>query len=296
MTQATPIIGAGKSGLTYRQEDNAGKQALLNHHKGPSAPNYAEAGLIWLDDSATPWLFKCFDGTDWITMGQLNAGTNHFTPMVGTSPLGASSLTLTTAGQPHLRVSSSDNTVGLKSQFIFEARNAASTPTTFGRLTAETVAATAGTEEGMLRCETMVGGSLATRLRIGAGVYTNTMTDPGVNNMAAQIFRGNGFSSNEISLAQNTVFSFTPAFSSGFLFVHAANNNATYRAFAYYVAGASALISAINGGTNMSFLTSVLTGTTGPNAFLNISANADGRIYIENRIGSTATFRYSIIS
>jgi len=44
MTQATPSIGANKSGLQYRTEDNDGKKALLNHHKGATAPAYAEAG------------------------------------------------------------------------------------------------------------------------------------------------------------------------------------------------------------------------------------------------------------
>ena len=87
MTQATPIIGANKSGLVYRQEDNDGKQALLNHHKGAGAPSYAEAGMIWLDDGATPWLLKAYDGTDWIVLGALNATANTFLPYAGTAGL-----------------------------------------------------------------------------------------------------------------------------------------------------------------------------------------------------------------
>jgi hypothetical protein len=87
MTQATPIIGANKSGLVYRQEDNDGKRALLNHHKGSGAPSYAEAGMIWLDDSATPWLLKAYDGTDWIVLGALNATANTFLPYAGSAGL-----------------------------------------------------------------------------------------------------------------------------------------------------------------------------------------------------------------
>jgi len=83
MTQSNPIIGANKSGLQYRSEDNDGKKSLLNHHKGSSAPSYAEAGIIWLDDAATPWLLKIYDGADWITLGAANAGTNTFTPYYG---------------------------------------------------------------------------------------------------------------------------------------------------------------------------------------------------------------------
>jgi len=76
MTQTTPIIGSGKSGLEYRNLDNDGKQALLTHHKGSSAPEYAEAGCIWLDDTDTPWILKIYDGTDWLVFAKINASTN----------------------------------------------------------------------------------------------------------------------------------------------------------------------------------------------------------------------------
>ena len=87
MSQQTSQIGASKTGLDYRTEDNAGKQALLNHHKGPNAPSYAEAGIIWLDDTATPWIFKMHDGTDWITIGTVNAANNKFTPFINGAAL-----------------------------------------------------------------------------------------------------------------------------------------------------------------------------------------------------------------
>jgi len=87
MTQSSPTIGSNKSGLAYRQEDNDGKKALLNHHKGPSAPIYAEAGTIWLDDAATPWILKLHDGSDWIALGSVNASTNAFQPYQGTGAL-----------------------------------------------------------------------------------------------------------------------------------------------------------------------------------------------------------------
>jgi hypothetical protein len=83
MTQATPTIGANKSGLQYRTEDNDGKKALLNHHKGSTAPAYAEAGILWLDDTSTPWILKIHDGTDWITLGEVHATNNTFKPYNG---------------------------------------------------------------------------------------------------------------------------------------------------------------------------------------------------------------------
>ena len=85
MSQANPTIGADKTGLAYRQEDNDGKKALMTHHKGAAAPAYAEAGLLWLDDSMTPWKLKLHDGADWIVLGSVNAGTNAFLPYLGTA-------------------------------------------------------------------------------------------------------------------------------------------------------------------------------------------------------------------
>lgn len=86
MSQASPIIGANKSGIVYRQEDNDAKQALMTHHKGSSAPSYAEAGTIWIDDSATPWKMKFHDGSDWITLAEINATSNAVTFYQGTAP------------------------------------------------------------------------------------------------------------------------------------------------------------------------------------------------------------------
>lgn len=85
MTQATSQIAVDQSGTAYRTQDNAGKQAILNHHKGNSAPAYAEAGIIWLNDTSTPWLLKFYDGTDWITLGEVNATNNTFQPYNGTA-------------------------------------------------------------------------------------------------------------------------------------------------------------------------------------------------------------------
>lgn len=87
MTQATPIITANQPGATYRGLDNDGKQALLNHHKGASAPSYAEAGTIWLDDTSTPWSLKMYDGADWIVFAKFNATTNAVELFHGTASL-----------------------------------------------------------------------------------------------------------------------------------------------------------------------------------------------------------------
>jgi microcystin-dependent protein len=81
MSQADWEIPSNQSGLDYRTQDNAGKEAIVTSHKGSSAPSYVEAGMFWLDDSADPvWTYKFYDGTDHITIGTLNKTTNVWTP------------------------------------------------------------------------------------------------------------------------------------------------------------------------------------------------------------------------
>ena len=76
MTQANPIIGANKTGLNYRLEDNDGKKAIINNHKGGSEPEYAESGMLWLDDSQTPWDMKFYDGSNWISLFKIDTASN----------------------------------------------------------------------------------------------------------------------------------------------------------------------------------------------------------------------------
>ncbi len=53
-------------------------QALASLSKGSSAPSTPYSGQLWLDDNATPWSIKIYDGTDWITVGEVNATNNQF--------------------------------------------------------------------------------------------------------------------------------------------------------------------------------------------------------------------------
>lgn len=46
-------------------------------HKGGSSPAQLAAGVLWLDDSATPWVWKMHDGASFITLGVVNASTNR---------------------------------------------------------------------------------------------------------------------------------------------------------------------------------------------------------------------------
>ena len=58
-------------------------ETLRTTSKGPSAPAYAAAGTLWIDDdtpSATVWTLNVYDGTDWIALGTIDSTTNAFTP------------------------------------------------------------------------------------------------------------------------------------------------------------------------------------------------------------------------
>lgn len=56
------------------------RDALHTLHKGPSTPSYAVAGMMWINDSGSPWILNIFDGTDNISVGTVDPTTNVFTP------------------------------------------------------------------------------------------------------------------------------------------------------------------------------------------------------------------------
>lgn len=78
MSQNNPTIGSGKSGTEYREADNNRMDSFLTLHSGTSTPSYAKQGTLWLDTSGSPLLVKMHDGTNDITIGQLDASNNIF--------------------------------------------------------------------------------------------------------------------------------------------------------------------------------------------------------------------------
>lgn len=81
----TDMTVANGAGATVRADLQAHLQALASTSKGPAAPSTPYAGQQWIHDNATPWILKVYDGTDWITVGRINATTNAFTPVGGVS-------------------------------------------------------------------------------------------------------------------------------------------------------------------------------------------------------------------
>jgi hypothetical protein len=58
------------------------RDALNSVHKGSTAPSYAAAGLIWIDDTNDPteWLVKLYDGAAWITLGSIDPTNDEYVP------------------------------------------------------------------------------------------------------------------------------------------------------------------------------------------------------------------------
>lgn len=49
-------------------------------HKGTSAPPQLVAGVEWIDDTATPWTLKVYDGADQIPKGTIDPDLNLYRP------------------------------------------------------------------------------------------------------------------------------------------------------------------------------------------------------------------------
>lgn len=91
------------SGLTFATDVNAALAALISSNSGASAPATdcsaaAIAGQMWLDTSASPNVWKIYDGSSWLPIG-ISDGTSHvWTPPVGGGTNSLASATTTDLG------------------------------------------------------------------------------------------------------------------------------------------------------------------------------------------------------
>lgn len=115
MSQHDMTIANG-DGATVRVDAQDALQALASMSKGSTAPATKYAGQLWLDDAATPWVVKQWDGTDWITWGTVNATTNLFTVITPPSPP-QGRLTLAT-GEPVMSSSQAGKTLILYTPYV----------------------------------------------------------------------------------------------------------------------------------------------------------------------------------
>ena len=79
-----------KSGSALASDLNSWRDALHSMHRGNTRPTYAVPGMLWIDDTATPWLVKMYSGTADTTVATYNATTGVFTGVAnGLASLGS---------------------------------------------------------------------------------------------------------------------------------------------------------------------------------------------------------------
>ena len=92
MAQVADYTIANASGSAVRTDLNNVFAAIQSTNIGSSAPSGLAAGMLWIDNSATPWVLKVYDGSDHITVGTINASTNAFNLAVAQGGTGAATL------------------------------------------------------------------------------------------------------------------------------------------------------------------------------------------------------------
>lgn len=305
MSQADINIGANQSGLAYRTADNNGKKALLNHHKGATEPSYKEAGMIWLDDTATPWILKIYDGGAFISLGEINATADTFVPKVGATVAAGIALSNTfTVGQiidgaaDEIQLRVQGHTAQTSNILVVEQSNGADLLSVANGGTM-TVNGDAFIDSFNDRVALKVQGhSTQTNdlmiLEKSDGTDVLNVDNNG-NMTAAGSLKATGTRTNSVSIADDAVHSFTPPFTSGFILVHTSNGDGTKRIMAQYSTSGVAVMDPISIGSAYNAATGALTGTTGTDTKITVSAHTDGKIYIENRSGAAAAFNLTIL-
>jgi len=97
-------------------------------------------------------------------------------------------------------------------------------------------------------------------------------------------------------ITDDTAISFSPSNQIGaILLIMRSNFDTVDGLLAYRVTSTVNRMTKLAGGANLLVYTGVLTGTTGTDGKLNISAYTDGKIYIENRMGGTRSIHYILL-
>lgn len=75
---ANPPVGI--SGNQYTTLLNTNLAALLTKHSGTTAPGTPSTYQDWVDTSGSIYIWKVYDGTDWIVIGYIDPTNNTFLP------------------------------------------------------------------------------------------------------------------------------------------------------------------------------------------------------------------------
>ena len=132
--------------------------------------------------------------------------------------------------------------------------------------------------------------------RIGGGLYVgSTATAPTTG--CVHIPSGSLVGTTTASMTKDTAISFTPVNNQGMILVWRRSLTValTVWGLVYYNAGSTAFTAIASGGANLEVRTGVLSGTTGTDTKVTVSAHTDGKIYIENRVVTGLTLHYVLL-
>jgi hypothetical protein len=148
-----------------------------------------QTGRLWVDTGTVGLLIvKQSDGADWTELWRVDATANAFRHQSDITVASADA----GAGQgPTLtldRASASPAAADLLGALAFQGRSATGVARGYARLLGDIVDATNASEDGRLLLQTAVGGTLATRAYLGAGVVVGAPTggDPGAGKLNAE--------------------------------------------------------------------------------------------------------------
>jgi hypothetical protein len=97
-----------------------------------------------------------------------------------------------------------------------------------------------------------------------------------------------------VSVSDDTAISLVAQRAQGFVFL--STDSTTHNGIFWFRVSASPDLQVFGTpGTNLNNTTGVLSGTTGTDAKMTISAGNDGKIYVENRSGSTRTITLTLL-
>lgn len=260
----------------FRSDLNAAIAALASLSSGATAPSLPTQYQLWLDTSASPLLLKFYDGSDWIALLSINAGTNAAIPVVLNDALSGDKI--------HSGTISDFASTGIDD-------NATALRLTLGD--SETVINDSGAVHDF-RAEGDTDVNLlmvkASSDKVGIGVAA-----PAEKLQVAGLVRANGFTTAVFTLADNAAGSFDlGAAAMGWCFISSPHATTARGAFAFKVGTAPLADSAIAMPGTLG--TGTLTGVTGVDGDFTIRAHTDNKLYFENRTGASLSFTIALVA
>ena len=188
-----------KSGSALASDLNSWRDALHSMHRGSTRPTYAVHGMMWIDDSATPWLVKIYNGsgvgTDTV-LGTYDGATGGFKMMTSAisdlspysfSKLDPSSVAFTKTSAGTISIKAGTYVLVATSMVSFSTNTAVVMPTHTIGTNYYIYACTNGTVRADANASAPTGYTTANSRKIGGyhyGRIRNTLT---VTNVATEI-------------------------------------------------------------------------------------------------------------